>query len=99
MLNWVAGSVSETDGIAIKRYQFLERPIGDDDTCRVGGGVAVKAFELERDVDQGADRSIAQSPSSSTLRRGSCSILEPVTSLTGLAGFIGISFESRSTWP
>ena len=42
-------------GIAIERHQLVERPVADHHAGGVGRGVAVEAFELQRQVDQALD--------------------------------------------
>ena len=36
--------------IAVERHQLVERPVADHHAGRVGRGVAIKAFELQRDL-------------------------------------------------
>ena len=93
MLNWVAGKLRAR--IAIERHQLDQRPVGDDHAGGMGRGVAVEAFEL-------AGRFRAACATIGSLSRASCSRGSPAIacgSVTGLAGFIGTSLHSRSTWP
>ena len=41
--------------VPIERGDMLQRPVGDHDARRVGRGVAVQSFELEREMDELAD--------------------------------------------
>ena len=41
--------------VAIHRHQIAQRPVADDDARRVGGGMAVEALELLRDLEKLAD--------------------------------------------
>ena len=41
--------------IAVERHEFGQRPVADDDAGGVRRGVAVEAFELQRDVEHAAD--------------------------------------------
>ena len=94
MLNWVAGSVGAR--IAVERHQLGQRPVADDDAGGVGRGVAVEAFELQRDVDQARDRRLVASRS---LLQHAARRRSPCCSVTGLAGLFGTILHRRSTWP
>ena len=41
--------------VAVERHQFFQRAVADDHAGGMGRGVAVEAFELQRDVEQRAD--------------------------------------------
>ncbi len=45
--------------IAIERHQFGQRPVADHHARRMGRGVAVEPFELQRDLDQPRHRFVA----------------------------------------
>ena len=42
-------------GVAVKGHQLFERTVSDDDAGSVGGGVSIKPFEFQCDVEQGFD--------------------------------------------
>ena len=46
--------------IAIKWRQLFKRTLGDDDAGRMGGGVAIKPFDLQRFFEQRGDRFLAR---------------------------------------
>ena len=46
--------------VAVERDQLLQRPVADHDARGMGRGVAVKALELQRDVDQAGDRLVVR---------------------------------------
>ena len=93
MLNWVAGSIVAV-GIAVERHQLVQRPVADHHAGGVGRGVAVEAFELQREVDQPLDLLVRV-----VLLLQQLLGLERLASVTGLAGLFGTSLQMRSTWP
>ena len=80
--------------VAVKRDQFLQRPIADHHAGSVRGGMPVQTFQLLRDLQQTRHHRLAS--------RASCNFGSPSMacgSVTGLAGLLGTSLQSLSTWP